>query len=162
MIISGGLVQPLDRDKRLTMRALHHWRDILGSRAFPRSADVDAAALGDDWRNCLLIGLTTPLERSQFRHVGCNLCPAPGIDFAGRPLAECREHTVLREATSYISRVLERRVPIGVGGSIAQGDRAFLYRSILMPLSDDAGAVDAIFGAASFREVHCSDEEFPS
>lgn len=155
-------MQPLDRDKRLTMRALHHWRDILGGRAFPRSADVDPASLGDDWHNCLLIGLKTPLERAHFVHVGCNLCHSAGTVFTDRPLADCLEHTVLREATSYIARVLDRQVPIGVGGSIAQGDSAFLYRSILMPLSDHAGTIDAIFGAASFREVRCSDEEYPS
>jgi hypothetical protein len=139
------------REQRLTMRALGHWRDAQGERLFPRLADIDPARLGDDWHYCLLIRLATPIERSSFLHVGRQLCVPTGSPFEGRCLKECPQQTVLAQATSYVSAVINKRVPVSIGGTTTHEGVLVLYRSILTPLSDDGTAINAIFGAANYR-----------
>jgi hypothetical protein len=150
------------REKRLTMRALGHWRDVQGERLFPSIADIDPAKLGDDWHNCLLIRLTTPIHRAQFLHVGRHLCVPPGSQFEGRCLKECPQQTVLVQAISYVSAVIDKRVPVSIGGTTPHEGALVLYRSILMPLSGDGTTIDAIFGAANYRAAPVSNEDVPS
>jgi len=150
------------REMRLTMRVLRYWRDIAGRRAFPRVSDIDARELGEDWPNCLLISLRTPLERSLLSYVGNGLRSAAGEPREGASLAECPGDTVLARATSFVRRVLIQRVPISMGGSASQPEGVILYRSLLAPLSEDGRTIDTILGAANFREVRFTEEEHPS
>ena len=149
------------REKRLTMRALGQWRDAQGERLFPRLADIDPVRLGDDWHNCLLLRLTTPVERSRFLHVGSQLCVPAGSSFEGRCLEECPPQTVLAQATSYVAAVIKRRVPVSIGGTTLHEGVQVLYRSILTPLSEDGTTIDAIFGAANYRAAPATDEGVP-
>jgi hypothetical protein len=149
------------REQRLTMRALGHWRDAQGERPFPRLADIDPARLGDDWHDCLLLRLATPIERSSFLHVGRRLCVPTGSPFEGRCLEQCPPQTVLAQATSYVPAVINRRVPVSIGGTTLHEGVQVLYRSILTPLSDDGTTIDAIFGAANYRAARASDEGVP-
>jgi hypothetical protein len=149
------------REKRLTMRALGHWRDAQGERPFPRLADIDAARLGDDWHYCLLLRLATPIERSRFLHVGRQLCVPTGSPFDGRSLEQCPQQTVLAQATSYVSAVINKRVPVSIGGTTLHEGMQVLYRSILTPLSDDGTTIDAIFGAANYRAAPAGGESVP-
>jgi len=151
----------LIREKRLTMRALGHWRDAQGERLFPRLADIDPVRLGDDWHNCLLLRLATPVERSRFLHVGRQLCVAAGAPLEGRCLEECPPQTVLAQAASYVAAVIDRRVPVSIGGTTLHEGVQVLYRSILTPLSEDGTTIDAIFGAANYRVAPASDEGVP-
>jgi hypothetical protein len=149
------------REKRLTMRALGHWRDAQGERPFPRLADIDAVRLGDDWHYCLLLRLATPIERSRFLHVGRQLCVPTGSPFDGRSLEQCPQQTVLAQATSYVSAVINKRVPVSIGGTTLHEGMQVLYRSILTPLSDDGTTIDAIFGAANYRAAPAGGESVP-
>jgi hypothetical protein len=149
------------REKRLTMRALGHWRDAQGERPFPRLADIDAVRLGDDWHYCLLLRLATPIERSRFLHVGRQLCVPTGSLFDGRCLEQCPQQTVLAQATSYVAAVINKRVPVSIGGTTLHEGVQVLYRSILTPLSDDGTTIDAIFGAANYRAAPAGGESVP-
>ncbi|HUH85697.1 MAG TPA: hypothetical protein VLX85_13895 [Stellaceae bacterium] len=148
------------REMRLTMRVLRYWRDIAGKRPFPRVTDLDARELGEDWQNCLLIKLRSPLERSFLSYIGSGLV-VPGGPTEGTALAECPPETILARATSYVSRVLAQRVPVSMGGSAAQQSGVVLYRSILAPLSEDGRTIDTVLGAANYREVQFTEEEHP-
>ena len=143
------------------MRALDHWRDAQGERPFPRLADIDPARLGDDWDYCLLLRLAAPIEGSRFLHVGRRLWVPTGSAFEGRSLEQCPQQTVLAQATSYAPAVINKRVPISIGGTTLHEGVQVLYRSILTPLSDDGTTIDAIFGAANYRIAPASDEGVP-
>jgi hypothetical protein len=148
------------REMRLTMRVLRYWRDIAGKRAFPRVTDLDARELGEDWQNCLLIKLRSPLERSFLSYIGSGL-RVPGGPAEGTALAQCSPDTIVARATSFASRVLQQRVPVSMGGSATQLSGVILYRSILAPLSEDGRTIDTILGAANYREVQFTEEEHP-
>lgn len=150
------------REQRLTLRVLHYWRDRAGAAAFPLLGDIDLAALGEDAAHCLLVKLAIPVERSPFLYVGRDLCGLEGTGFEGRAVADCPQQTVLERATSYLSRVAEKGVPISMGGAITTPRSMILYRSILMPLSEDGGTVTAVFGAANCREILAGEEELAS
>jgi hypothetical protein len=151
-----------NREKRLTLRALGYWRDILRDRRFPRCDDVDPGALGDDWLNCIILKLAAPLGESRFVHVGQNLCFPPRAVLRECRLSDVPREAVLHAATSYVSRVLEKHVPVSVDGFTVLCGGFALYRSILMPLSDGGDTIDAVFGAASFREAPIKEQEFPA
>ncbi|HXY99012.1 MAG TPA: hypothetical protein VEI03_03365 [Stellaceae bacterium] len=150
------------REQRLTFRVLHYWRDRAGAGAFPLLRDIDLAALGEDSANCLLIKIAAPIERSSFLYVGRNLCGPEETRLEGRAVADCPPQTLLHRATSYLSRILEKAVPISLGGAITTPRSLILYRSILMPLTEDGSTVTAVFGAANSREILSSEEELVS
>jgi hypothetical protein len=154
--MSSSLASPA-REMRLTMRVLAQWRDLCGDREFPRMADIDAPAFGEDWRCCLQLRLDPEHDRSRFVFVGEALC-APGETFADKTIGDIRDHTVLHKATAYIGRVIDRRVPISVGGAILHRGLPIVFRSILLPLSDNGRDIDGVLGAANYREIPFTEE----
>jgi hypothetical protein len=147
---------------RLTMRVLAYWREICGEREFPQRADVVSDGLGADWSNCLLIAVDALPERSSFLYVGSELIAPDSASLVGSPVAASSRETILGLATAYFGNVLQRRVPVSMGGSGTHRGAAILYRSILLPLSTDGHQIDCLLGAANFRYVRTSDEEHPS
>lgn len=141
---------------------LHYWRERAGAGAFPLLRDIDLAALGEDSGYCLLIRLAATIERSSFLYVGRNLCRPEGAGLEGRAVLDCPPQTVLHRATSYLSRVVDKGVPVSMGGAIVAPGSLILYRSILMPLSEDGSTLTAVFGAANSREVLSDEAELAS
>ena len=150
-------IVPPAREMRLTMRVLGHWREAAGDRRFPRRADLPAARLGEDWHNCLLIAIDPTPETSSFLYVGENLRPR-GVAYEGRRVSDCVEDTILHRATSYLSRVLAKRVPISIGGAATHLGAPIVFRSVLLPMSETGDAIDAVFGAANYREIVLTEE----
>jgi hypothetical protein len=52
-----------------------------------------------------------------------------------------------------MNEVLDRRIPISLGGTFDIDDSRTVFRSIILPLSDDALRVDSVLGAANCRQV---------
>ncbi len=149
------------REMRLTMRVLGHWRDLAHARGFPRRGDIDPEVIGRDWQSCLMIEIDPVYERSRFLFVGDTLRAPPDVNFDGRTLAQCEKNTILYSATQYIARVINRRVPISVGGTSTHLGVPILFRSVLMPLSEDGNTIDALLGAANFREIRATEDTYP-
>ena len=69
-------------------------------------------------------------------------------------LSEVPVDTLLGQATLYWRKVVEKRVPISIGGEFRHRDgRLILYRSIILPLSADERQIDHLLGAANYRAV---------
>ena len=149
-------------ERRLVLRLMAYWDDLRGERAYPRADEIDPAAIGDDWPFCCVLALAEPLQCSTFEYVGLELLGA------GRPAAgELRlevvpEDALLRPALGYLSRVLERRVPMSLGGEARLTEGPALFRSILLPLSDDGHAIDRVLGAANARLVAAEEPSGPA
>lgn len=141
------------QERRLVLRLMAYWDDLRGERQYPSAVDIDPAEVGEDWQHCLLIELAEPVEHSIFRHVGDALRP----DAEGLPenleLRHCPPGTLLRHATHYLSRMLSKGVPMSIGGDWELESGHFLYRSILLPLSNDDARVDHVLGGANGRPV---------
>lgn len=141
------------KERRLVLRLLHYWRDLCGDRDLPESGAVDGAAIGDMWPYCFIIGLSG--DEPAFTYFGDWHGSFYGADMTGRPLADLTRGTLAERATNYYETVVERGVPITYGGELEEPvGRNLLYRSILMPMSDDGGdTVDALLGGANCRVI---------
>jgi hypothetical protein len=155
---------PLDspaREMRLTMRVLARWRDLCSGREFPRLADIDPAAFGEDWCCCLSIRMDPTPLLSRFVYIGDTLFAPADESFVGKTIADSHDNTILHKATAYLGRVIDRRVPISVGGATLHLGHPIVFRSILLPLSDNGGDIDGMLGAANFREIPFTEEVHP-
>jgi hypothetical protein len=58
------------------------------------------------------------------------------------------------KAVEYFGEVLEKGTPISRGGEFTKDNGTLvLYRSILLPMSDDGETISGLLGGANCREV---------
>ena len=57
-------------ERRLVERVLLRWTKMAEGRRFPRLNEIDHWMVGEDWANCLLIAVESPIELSHFTAVG--------------------------------------------------------------------------------------------
>ena len=133
-------------ERRLVWRVLRHWTEMVSGRGCPRRDEIDPWMLGEDWANCLLIAVQSPVELSHFISVGENLA-----------VALCPKDTLAGVLLSHLPRVLSAgRCLIIEGGATLDG-APILFRSALLPLSDDGMAIDHVLGAANHRTLRAGD-----
>ena len=80
-------------ERRLVERVLLRWTKMAERRRFPRLTEIDHWMVGEDWANCLLIAVESPIELSHFTAVGKNLA-----------VALCPEDTLARAFSCHICR----------------------------------------------------------
>jgi hypothetical protein len=135
-------------ERRLVWRVARHWVEIAQSGRLPRRDEMDSDVLGGDWANCLLIAVHSPIERSHFVTVGVNLA-----------VAHCPTDTLAGVLLSRLSRVVAARRGAIIEGGAMLGGVGILYRSVLLPLSEDGVAIDHVLGAANYRTLRAEEEE---
>jgi hypothetical protein len=139
-------------ERRLVLRLMAYWDDLRDERDFPTFDEIDPRVIGDDWTHCATLAVREPSSESQFMHLG--EIYRPGLPDAGvTRLADCPHGTLLQASTNYIDRVLQKKVPVSLGGHAHLGGDSVLYRSILLPLSRDGETIDHVLGGANFRIV---------
>lgn len=140
------------RERRLVLRLLDYWRDISGDRDIPAIADVSGEAMADMWDCSFLVDLREGAPR--LMHFGAWHAEFYGKDMTGALLADLTQDTLAERSVRYLDEVLRRRVPITYGAAADEpGGRGILYRSIMMPLSEDGDAVSGILGGANCKLV---------
>jgi hypothetical protein len=139
-------------ERRLVLRLLGYWQQLRGARSYPSIADIDPSVIEADWPDCVLIERREPSNSSLYRHVGHRLLPPDWATQEGHPVADTPKGTLLQPATSFLSMVLAKEVPISIGGQYDTiGKGPVLYRAILMPLSSDGKHIDGLFGGTNCR-----------
>lgn len=149
------------REQRLVMRVLAYWRSLAGGNSLPRRSRIDPHELGEDWHHCLMVDVDPVLDRSRLAHVGDRLRDPGWPTFERQRISECLDGSLLKLATSYIGRVIAERTPVSMSGIASHLDSRILYRSILLPISEEGGIVDGVFGAANYRDVEAREEIHP-
>lgn len=149
-------------ERRLTSRVLGRWRELAaGAQPIPRRSLVTAANFGADWGSCFLLGLCHPKGEGDvavFMHVGEDVSQftAEGSTLLGRSLTEVltsEAEVLVGETLQHLGIALRRRSPVNYGGELQFNGRSILFRSILLPLVDDAGHINAVLGAISGRRA---------
>jgi hypothetical protein len=135
-------------ERRLVWRVARHWIEIAQSGRLPRRDEIDPDVLGEDWANCLLIAVHSPIERSHFVTVGVNLA-----------VALCPSDTLAGVLLSRLSRVVAARRGAIIEGGATLGGVGILYRSVLLPLSEDGVTIDHVLAAANYRSLSNEEEE---
>jgi len=145
--------RPAGLERRLVLRLLTHWRGLIGEGDFPSFADIDPAAIPDMWPFCFVLDTIEHPDNPIVRIAQPGIAPqAPKV--IGKHVSQLARATLLSQACSYIEEVVRKGVPISRGGDFIRADgMRILYRSILLPMSDDGVTVCGLLGAANFRAV---------
>jgi hypothetical protein len=143
----------MKQEKRLVLRVLGAWKELASEGALPLRRSFTPELFGSDWQHCFIVDATLGAALARFEQVGAALEVEGWSPAAGRAVAECPAASLLHAASAYLGRVVDKRVPISLGGAGENGGRAILYRSILLPLSSDGTRVDYLLGAANSRDA---------
>jgi hypothetical protein len=124
----------------------------------PRRSQIDPRDFGVDWAHCMLIDLDPVPTRSRFSHVGENLRDPTWPTFDRQCVAECLEGTLLELVTRHIPKLTVKRKPVSFGGSAVHDENNILYRTTLLPLSENGDKIDGILAAVAYRDVSVAQE----
>jgi len=140
------------RERRLVLRLLDYWRDLSGERDMPAIADVDCVAMSDMWDYCFVLDLRDGAPR--ILHFGAWHAEFYGKDMTGAALSDLTKDTLAERSVRYLDEILRRRVPVTYGAAANDpGGRHILYRSIMMPLSEDGTTITGILGGSNCKLV---------
>ena len=103
--------------------------------------------LGEDWVNCLIIAVQSPVRLSYFVDVGNNLS-----------MMRCPNNSLAGVLLSHLPQVISERRCLMIEGRAALNGLGVLYRSALYPLSEDGVAIDHVLGAANYRLLRKNEE----
>jgi hypothetical protein len=133
-------------ERRLVWRVLRHWTEMVSGRGCPRRDEIDPWMLGEDWANCLMIAVQSPVELSHFITVGENVA-----------VALCPKNTLAGVLLSHLPRVLSARRCLIIEGGATLRNVPILFRSALLPLSEDGMAIDHVLGAVNHRALRAGE-----
>jgi hypothetical protein len=137
----------MERERRLVDRVLRLWTEMPRGGRFPRRDQIEPSMLGEDWPNCLLIAVQSPVQLSHFVVVGNNLS-----------VARCPNNALAGVLLSHLPQVLSERRCLMIEGRATLHGSGVLYRSALYPLSEDGAAIDHVLGAANYRLLRENEE----
>lgn len=154
-------------ERRLIKRVEQYWNSLRQSRAFPRTADIDPVALGDDWCDCFVLNPCERPEDSMFLFIGPTLLASAGLPAdwtrtAARHLHDCPEDSVLGRAVRHAATVVRQQVPATVSEVFEENGVEVRLRCTLFPLSSDGHDIDAVLGAANCARLGDADAEQPA
>lgn len=150
-------------DRRLVSRVRRQWEAAAADRKVPSKHDIRPWLVGGDWSNCVLVRFAPVLDQWIFAVIGDGLRPPGSQILAGDPIADCPGDTFLGLTLSFLPRVTASGTYFLMEGSTTiLADGPILYRSILLPLSDNGGkTIDAVLGAANFRKIGVEEHPAP-
>ena len=141
-------------ERRLVLRLLGHWRDLCGDRTMPTFEALDLASIPDMWPHCFILDRIEGGSVPVFRAVGEAFAAQAGVALVDTPITAAPGNTLAGHAVSYASEVVRTGIPISRGGTFTNADgNTVLYRSIILPMSDDDVTISGLLGAANCREV---------
>ena len=145
---------PQGMERRLVLRLLAHWRTLCNDRDYPSFFEVDPSAIPDMWENCFVLEIFGDGDEPRFRAMGEKLATYVDFSLIDQPLSAAPEKSLPGVAVSFLEEVLRKGVPISRGDEFLKDDGTkVLYRSILLPVSDDGTTISGILGAVNCREV---------
>lgn len=141
-------------ERRLVLRLLAHWRTLCDDRDYPSFFDLDPSAIPEMWENCFVLEIFKDEDEPRYRAMGAGLAAHVDFSLIGEPISKAPDKSLLGVAISFLDEVLRKGVPISRGDDFFKGDGTkVLFRSILLPMSDDGDTVNGILGAVNYREA---------
>lgn len=136
-------------ERRINMRLMGYWQNLRGSDPHVPVERFDPAAISDLWSHCFVIEPANDEKEASFRHIGDKIASESQVGTEARKVSDVPDNTPLGLASSLSSEVLRINYPVVDSGEFQDSDgRRRLYRSILVPFNDKAGAIALLVGAA--------------
>ncbi len=135
------------KERRLTKRVQKSWTDCTNGGPLPSWDDIQELDLGADWHSCFAVDLSLSDKFPYFIFLGENLSRLALTYLSDRAH---RELTPVDLAVAKMDEAALSREPVFHGNMLRlPGQRNILFRSVVMPLSENGEDVTHIFGAAS-------------
>jgi hypothetical protein len=137
-------------ERRLIARALGEWDMLRAERALPSCLEFDNTALPDDKAHVFVVEIGKTEQDDRVIRSGSRFIDALGLNPVGRRAIEVLPSAERR--LSYCRTVVNFKKPLADIGRFAnrRGDDV-LYRSILLPTSNDQKLVNYVVGAFSYK-----------
>ena len=145
---------PKGMERRLVLRLLAQWRDWCGENRFAVFDDIDPPEIPEIWPHCFVLDVLGHRDDPVFRTAGEEYAAHSATELVDSRVSDSSSQTLIGASTSFLPEVLKREVPITRGGEFVKEDGVtVLYRSILLPMSDDGETMSGLLGAANCREL---------
>ncbi len=137
-------------ERRLTGRILKTWRACTDDR-LPSWADMLSLDLGEDWKSCFAVDLSLSDGFPYFIYLGDNLCRLANIYLTGRGPWET---SLIDLAASKMDEAALSREPVSTSDTLRlPNGRRVVFRSVLLPLSENSKDISHVFGAVNGKGV---------
>lgn len=135
-------------------RLLSFWRAVKGEREYPSSDQIDPDAMADLWPDCCIVDVASDPQNPTVLRAGEALSAHVNCSLADSRVSEIVTRTLPAVAMEYFTEVLRKRVPVSRGGEFVDADGVtILYRSIILPLSDEDERITSLLVGANCRKV---------
>ena len=106
------------------------------------------------WPSCFVLEMNSNTEAPYFHYLGDSLAKYSGVFLGGE---NDWSLTLLDKATERLRDTVDHRQPVMLEDEILRYDGTrLLFRSILMPLSDDGENINYVLGAANGKILSAS------
>lgn len=140
---------PSGIERRLVLRLLGRWRAVHSDGAMPTLQAMSAQDFTDIGHSLFLIKVEASGEHT-FVRVGEQLTLEARADFAGHPIADVPEDTLLAQGIAHHATTVAKRVPVSLGGTFTnRAGNPWFYRSIILPLRSPRGGIGHLIGAVN-------------
>jgi hypothetical protein len=148
-------ILPSEPSAEAICRLVQYWRARCVDGRLPARRDIDPIALAFVLPNIFLMDVLPaeePRNRFRFRLFGTELARIHGRDLTGRTFHDALEPEPADGAVRHAMRLVEERVPLFVSGKVRYlANKEWLsFENCLLPLQDEAGAVNKILGATVY------------
>lgn len=141
-------------ERRANSRAMKLWKEIAAPRRFPARSQITAESAGDLWDNLFIVEVTPAADQYKFAYAGAVMIAALGRDPIGETVASAIPGGMGTRTLFFHQAAVGLKGPVDDAGAWTRADGTqILYRSILLPLSDDQQTVNYLLGAFSYRPV---------
>lgn len=159
-MLSASLPEPemplkgsIATERRVVDRMLARWDGLRQGRAFPSRADIESAGTGELQPNLFLVAVSDEEADDEVIDSGAVFRDALSIDPVGRRVVEILP-SATEKGLSFCRTAARLKKPImDVGNFTNPRGEEILYRSIILPLSDNQENINYLVGAFSYKKV---------
>ena len=139
-----------------------HWISIRGNLLSPRRRDLDEASIVSALPYVYINQFIASIDDYRVRLLGTAYYDFYGSDVTGKLMSEIFRPSIWRELKAQHDRVRRSCMPsyCEILAPNRYGNQV-LYQRLLMPLSDDDGVVDRLFGVGVFERPDYRQVETP-
>ncbi len=142
-----------EAERRVSCQALVFWTELQKGRKMPSLAEVDLDRMEELEENLFVMNTGNGGGQFVIQTCGDAISDACGEDPRGLPIMDVFPLPLNENAYEVCTYAVASRQPMVDAGIITGEDSKFVYRMIVMPLSDDGKTVKHLLGAFSYREV---------
>lgn len=155
---SRGQLPSLDAvdgvDRRTCTLALNYWREIAAPRRFPSLEQVTRETAGALWDHLFIIAVNAQPGDYTYMRSGQVLARALGFDPTGRKVTDVLPREIRNRVLYFQKTAVDLSSPVDeVGRWLRPDSNQIIYRSVVLPLSDDQRQINYLLGAFSFRTI---------